>query len=152
MTVGNKPMEPWELRAREEIRDVVARYNANGDTGRFPQVLELFAPDAVMETGEGRQYVGHAQIIEIFTGARDAAAYGEHDVYLRHMTATHQIDVIDESTAKGRCYYQVLTAIGLDHWGRYIDEYKSVAGRWRFARRRVTLDGKSPNSLFIVEG
>ena len=31
------------------IRDLVARYNANGDSGRFDQVLELFAPDAVME-------------------------------------------------------------------------------------------------------
>ncbi|MET0627555.1 MAG: nuclear transport factor 2 family protein [Acidimicrobiia bacterium] len=45
-------VELWELSAREEIRDLVARYNANGDTGRFPQVLELFAPDAVMHTGE----------------------------------------------------------------------------------------------------
>ena len=36
-----------ELRARESIRDLVARYNANGDTGRFDQVVELFAPDAV---------------------------------------------------------------------------------------------------------
>jgi hypothetical protein len=46
------------------------------------------------------------------------------------MTATHQIDVANELT--GRCYYQVLTA-GPDHWGRYIDEYKVVDGRWRFA-------------------
>ena len=41
-------MELWELTARESIRDLVARYNANADTGRFDQVLELFAPDAVM--------------------------------------------------------------------------------------------------------
>ena len=46
-------MELWELTARESIRDLVARYNANGDTGRFPQVLELFAPDAVMEVPGG---------------------------------------------------------------------------------------------------
>ena len=36
-------MELWELVARESIRDLVARYNANGDSGRFDQVLELFA-------------------------------------------------------------------------------------------------------------
>jgi hypothetical protein len=32
------------LVARESIRDLVARYNANGDTGRFAQVLDLFRP------------------------------------------------------------------------------------------------------------
>jgi hypothetical protein len=144
-------MELWELSAREEIRDLVARYNANGDTGRFAQVMELFAPDAVMDPGEGRVYTGTDEIIEIFTGARDGADYGDQPVYLRHMTATHQIDVIDQSNATGRCYYQVLTAVGLDHWGRYIDEYKVVDGRWRFARRRVTVDGSNPNALFHTQ-
>ena len=38
-------MELWQLIARESIRDLVARYNANGDTGRFAQVRELFSPD-----------------------------------------------------------------------------------------------------------
>src|SRR5579864_7356005 len=38
-------MEFWELIAREAIRDLVARYNANADTGRFDQVMELFSPD-----------------------------------------------------------------------------------------------------------
>ena len=51
-------MEHWELDAREQLRDLVARYNANGDTGRFEQVLDLFAPDAVMEIGDGRTYTG----------------------------------------------------------------------------------------------
>ena len=32
-----------ELIARESIRDLVARYNANGDSGRFDQVVELMA-------------------------------------------------------------------------------------------------------------
>ncbi len=42
-------MELWELAARESIRDLVARYNANGDSGRFEQQMQVFAPDAVME-------------------------------------------------------------------------------------------------------
>jgi ketosteroid isomerase-like protein len=141
-------MEPWVLEAREEIRDLVARYNANGDSGRFEQVMELFAPDAVMDVGDGRTYTGPGEIIEIFTGARDGVDYSDHPVYLRHMTATHQIDVIDRTHATGRCYFQVLTAIGLDHWGRYVDEYTVADGRWRFARRRVSVDGRSPNALF----
>ena len=50
-------METWELIARESIRDLVARYNANGDTGRFDQLMELFAPDAVMDV-DGEVYEG----------------------------------------------------------------------------------------------
>jgi hypothetical protein len=143
-------MQLWELAAREEIRDVVARYNANGDSGRFAQVVELFAPDAVMDV-DGRRFEGRDGILELLTGTRDRAGFGGHPIYLRHFTATHQIDLIDESRATGRSYYQVLTAIGLDHWGRYIDEYRTVDGTWRFARRRVTVDGRNPESLMLPD-
>ena len=37
-------MELWEIDAREQIRDLVARYNANGDSGRFAPMLALFKP------------------------------------------------------------------------------------------------------------
>jgi hypothetical protein len=141
-------MERWELEAREAIRDLVARYNANGDSGRFAQVIELFAPDAVMELDDGRLHHGHDEISTIFTGTRDRLRADGNPVYIRHMTATHQIDLIDPATARGRSYFQVLTTIGLDHWGLYIDEYRTVDGVWRFARRRVTVDGRSPQSLF----
>ena len=142
-------MNAKELLARESIRDLVARYNANADTGRFAEVLELFASDAVMDI-EGRVHTGHDEILTIFTGVRDHPSGGSPR-YVRHLTATHQIDVLDDSTAKGRCYYQVLTSVGLDHWGRYIDEYRVEGGRWRFARRRVTVDGRSTDSLFPEE-
>src|SRR3954464_15685043 len=42
-------MEQWELVAREAIRDLVARYNANGDSGRIDEVIALFAPHAVLD-------------------------------------------------------------------------------------------------------
>ena len=140
-------METWELAGREAIRDLVARYNANGDTGRFAAVLELFAPDAVMELDHG-VYTGHDEILRIFTGVRERDTGADQPAYIRHMTGTHQIDIVDPSTARGRCYFQVLTAIGLDHWGRYIDEYTRVGERWLFARRRATVDGRSAASFF----
>jgi 3-phenylpropionate/cinnamic acid dioxygenase small subunit len=140
-------MEIWELEARESIRDIVARYNANGDSGRYDQVVELFAPDAKM-TVRDTEYTGREEIRSIFTGAAAAADWSDHPVYLRHSTATLQIDVIDRDHAKGRCYYSVLTAVGLDHWGRYLDEYVRVDGVWRFSNRKVTLDGRSADSLF----
>ncbi len=146
-------MEVWELEARECIRDLVARYNANGDTGRIDQVMACFAPDAVMQAGDDVERHGIEDIRTIFTQARDGAQWGDHPVYLRHLTSTLQIDLIDRSTAKARCYYAVITDIGLDHWGRYIDQFKTVEGGgrgWKFADRRVTVDGRSPSSLFTT--
>ena len=144
-------MELWELNARESIRDLVTRYNSNGDTGRVPQVIELFAPDATMDllSGDGgvQTYRGPDEIATIFTGARDrfssaADARGEPR-YLRHCVFTHQIDFDDQTHARGRCYYQVLMAHGLDHWGRYFDEYEDRDGRWLFTNRKVTTDGRA---------
>jgi len=46
-------MEVWELVARESIRDCIARYNANGDSGRIDQMVEVFAPDGIMRRAAG---------------------------------------------------------------------------------------------------
>ena len=146
------PMEPWELVARESIRDLVARYNANGDSGRIAQVLELFTPDATMEItsegGETRTYRGVDEIETIFTGAietfRVQADKRARPGYVRHCVATHQIDIGDRHHAKGRCYFFVIRANGLDHWGRYVDEYEERDGRWRFTYRKVVTEGREP--------
>jgi 3-phenylpropionate/cinnamic acid dioxygenase small subunit len=149
-------MEIWQLLARESIRDLVTRYNSNGDSGRFAQVMELFAPDAVMQLQGGR-YEGLAEILTIFTGTKDRlgdapASAGDAPAYVRHYVATHQIDLIDESNATGRCYFVVLSPIGVDHWGRYIDRYRVVDGEWRFAHRSVTVDGEMPGAVLSARG
>ena len=142
-------MEIWEVVARESIRDVVARYNSNGDSGRFDEVVELFAPDAVMQLPT-RTCTGHDEIRSIFTGVQQRVRSGEAPAYVRHYTATHRIDVLDATHATGRCYYAVLTPAGLDHWGRYVDEYRVIDGRWKFASRRVTVDGAAEGSVFAT--
>jgi len=143
-------MEVWEVVARESIRDLVARYNANGDAGRVPQVLELFAPDAVMELGapgSSTLHTGLDEIALIFTGTKERWTAEATDrgapPYVRHCVSTHQIDLRDESHATGRCYFFVIMDHGVDHWGRYLDEYAVVDGQWRFARRAVRLDGRT---------
>ena len=138
-------MELWELVARESIRDLVARYNANADSGRFDQVLECFADDAIMEL-DGTPYRGHDEIRSIFTGAAARARRGPGPVLVRHHTSTLQIDVAGPDEASSRCYYQVLSADGLDHWGRYLDAYGVTGGRWKFVHRREFLDGFVPGS------
>jgi hypothetical protein len=139
-------MEIWELVARESVRDLVQRYNANGDSGRFDPLLELFAEDASMDV-MGSVYRGHREIREFFEGvARGTGTQkGQKASFIRHFTSTHQIDVISENEARGRCYYAVLTDNGLDHWGRYVDEYRKVDGEWRFWKRKVSVDAGVPD-------
>ncbi len=151
-------MRAWQLAARESIRDLVARYNATGDSGRFGETLALFAQDAVLEIVPDHCYRGRDEIHELFTraaatarahdGDRDQSRDGHESEIrlLRHFTATHQIDLVGRAEASGRCYYAVLTERGLDHWGRYLDHYHCSRGRWRFSLRKVFIDGSVPGS------
>jgi hypothetical protein len=151
-------METWELLARECIRDTIARYNACGDAARWDQLEELFASDAVMDI-DGQMYEGRPAImamlrsVQVFavndstrtepeplhTTMAEWLARG-NEPFVRHFTGTTQIDVRNETSATARSYYFVLTVHGLDHWGRYIDDFTPVEGRWVFARRQHRLD------------
>ena len=118
----------------EAIRDVLARYNLYGDSGRLDELLELFDERAVLVTDQAT-YDGQAQIRGLFE-----SVVGPAPQLIRHFTATHVVDV-DGDRATSRCYFQVLTSSGLDHWGRYRDELARVDGRWLFTRREVRVDG-----------
>jgi hypothetical protein len=39
-----------------------------------------------------------------------------------------------------------VTDRGVDHWGRYRDRYVRSAGAWRFAERRVRVEGVAAGS------
>jgi ketosteroid isomerase-like protein len=124
--------------AREAIRDVIARYNLYGDSGRIAEMLELFVDDATLLVDE-TAYYGIAAIRGLFE-----MTTGPVPERIRHFTATHVIDV-DRDRATARCYFQVLTTQGLDHWGRYRDQLVQVDGHWRFSRREVRVDGMTPD-------
>ena len=148
-------MDVDDLIARESIRDLVARYNAYGDSGRFEALSELFAADAVMEiVGLGGGLVRHegrADIGQIFSRVSDrvGSREGAGPSYIRHFTATHQIDLVDAEHAEGRLYFVVYMPHGLDHWGRYVDRYARVEGAWVFADRKVYVEGRTANSWFV---
>ena len=137
-------MEPWELAARESIRDLVARYNAFGDSGRWEDLLDLFMQDAELALHEGESFVGHEEMKTFFTGAATSGGRRSSPVRVWHHTSTLVIDLEERDRATGRCYFAVLTEAGLDHWGRYRDLYQKEGKRWRFARRSVSIDSRVP--------
>lgn len=143
-------MQPWEIDARESIRDLAIRYNSNGDTGRFEEVRKLFHDDAEMHL-EGRSYIGIEEVMTIFTGTKDRLDTNAGPPLVRHFGATHQIDLVDENNARGRLYFFVIANSGPDHWGTYMDVYRRDAdgdGRWKFARRSVKVEGRAGASVF----
>ena len=146
-------MEAWELDAREQIRGLVAAYNALGDRGRLDGVMALFAHDAVMDIGDGRTYEGVDQIRTIFTGTRDSILDGgdgdgprflQHHTTGLHVTLAERVTCGADDEATGHAYFTVMTNRGLDHWGRYQDAYRPVGDAWLFASRRVRIDGYTP--------
>ena len=139
-------MEAWELDAREQIRGLVAAYNALGDRGHLDGVMALFAHDAVMDIGDGRTYEGVDQIRTIFTGTRDSILDGGDDGprFLQHHTTGLHATLAGRDEATGHAYFTVMTDRGLDHWGRYQDAYRPVGDVWLFASRRVRIDGYTP--------
>src|SRR4051794_4084214 len=137
--------QPRVVTDEEAIRDVIARYNLYGDSGRVDEMLELFVDDATL-TVDGTAYVGRPAIRGLFE-----AAVGPTPQRIRHHTSTHVIDV-DGDRAAARCYFQVLTSEGLDHWGRYRDELVRSDGYWAFARREVRVDGMTPGGWAAQRG
>jgi 3-phenylpropionate/cinnamic acid dioxygenase small subunit len=133
--------------ARDSIRDLAARYAHAADRGRFDDVATLFAADAVLEMPDGRRLVGPASVkaflVETSATMRVAATPGS---FIRHHVSSHQITVETADRAIGHAYFFVVTDRGPDHWGRYSDRYVRTADGWRFAERRVRLDGFAPQS------
>lgn len=139
-------MEFWELAAREEIREIVAAYAHAADSGRFDEVAGLFAPDGVLETPDHVEHRGR-DAIRAFLGSTGAALAGATTVPLiRHHVSNLRVAVTGADDATGAAYFLVVTERGPDHWGRYRDRYTRIDEGWRFAHRRVRLDGFAPGS------
>src|SRR5437879_10116710 len=121
-------MELWELAAREQIRETVARYAHLVDTGRLDELVALFAEDGTLEAGDRPPAHGRAAIRNLFldTGHRLAAAASP---LIRHHVSNVMIEVGDAASANAVSYFLVITERGPDHWGRYRDRFVCRDGR-----------------------
>jgi hypothetical protein len=128
---------------RNAIRNLMARYSLSSDCGRIEALAETFAEDGTL-CFSGQATTGRAQIIERLNqrGRRNAAL-----TLTRHHLTTSLIEVESER-ATGKTYFQVLTNIGLDHCGVYVDEFIKLDGTWYFARREARVDWQAPQSLY----
>lgn len=137
-----------EVIAREHIRDLVARYNSLGDSGRFAAAAALFTEDGLLEVSDPSRSVvarGRPQIERLFS---DVSASWSETVsgpgrYVRHYVGTHVIDVESDHDALGVAYVLVFRSCGTVSSGRYFDRYHRQDGQWLFQHRRARSDTDS---------
>jgi uncharacterized protein (TIGR02246 family) len=144
-------MEIWELSAREQIRELVASYAHCADSGRFDELVALFAEDGVLETPDGQQHRGRDAIRDFLGATKTRLATATQASLIRHNVSNLHILIAGPSEATGAAYFLVVTERGVDHWGRYRDRYTCHDGQWRFAHRRVRLEGRAANSAFAAD-
>lgn len=154
-------MDDWELVAREQIRQTMARYNWAGDAFRLDELALAFCEDGVLEIRGSDAVQGRAAIVERLSfGAageddesrrasmRAAADDGVRRIVRHNVTNIHIVEITPER-ARVNSYFTVLTEIGLDHFGRYRDTFVPIGGDWLIHHRFVSTDWHAPNSTMV---
>lgn len=121
----------------EAIRQLTARYCQTADTKNSAGWVACFATDAVCDFGGLGAANGHAELREFF--AKVCGLWS----FMWHTAGNHRIEVRDDGTATGVCYFDFRSAYGTETWlggGEYIDQYRIEDGEWRIARRSVRFD------------
>lgn len=141
-------MTPEETCARESIRRTQSAYHLAGDRGRLDEMVATFAEDGVLELATG-PLQGRQAIREGMGGVRPTPEAGsaQPPAFLRHHLTTSYIELIGPTTAQAWSYFLVMSPIGVDHSGRYVDEYVAEAGQWLIARRRVVVEWAAEDSV-----
>jgi SnoaL-like domain len=137
----------WELVAREQIRDTLARYNWSGDAGRLDGLAETFCADGVLEIRGSEPLRGRAEIVAFLGGVtRNVAVNVDVKPVIRHNVANLLFTRLTPVEAHVSCYFTVVTHIGLDHFGRYRDTLVPDGGTWLIKHRKVSTDWTAPDS------
>jgi len=140
-------VEMWELVAREQIRDTLARYNWSGDAGRLDGLAETFCADGVLEIRGSEPLRGRAEIVTFLGGVtRNVAVNVDVKPVIRHNVANLLFTRLTLDEAHVSCYFTVVTHIGLDHFGRYRDTLVPDGGTWLIKHRKVSTDWTAPDS------
>jgi SnoaL-like protein len=140
-------VQMWELIAREQIRDTLARYNWSGDAGRLDDLAHTFCTDGVLEIRGMAALNGRSEIAAFLGGVTTTvAAQADVKAVVRHNVANVLFAGLTRDRADVSSYFTVVTHIGLDHCGRYRDTLVPEGGGWLIKHRKVTTDWAAPDS------
>ena len=137
-----------EMLAREAIRYTLELYNKAADTAAYEIHHQVFHPDAVFEVQGLGELKGPDAIIAFLRPAAERRGAFEPGNFQRHNLTTTMIEFGVPGSAKVVTYIIVVTELGIDHCGRYDDEFASHEDRWLIMRRRATMEWSRPDSRF----
>lgn len=141
-----------EVIAREAIRYTMSVYTNAGDRGALDELVSAFAPDGTIELFGGT-HTGREAIAAKLGSLIDPNAAGPDRVplgFMRHNLTSCRIEMRGDSEANAWTYFNVLTPLGLDHCGVYVDRFAKHGDRWLIAHRRIKIDWVHPASLVIT--
>jgi uncharacterized protein (TIGR02246 family) len=116
------------------IRDLVRRYAHCVWQGDAAGAADLFAEDAVMDTGDRPPLEGRAAILDEYSRTFDGSGF-------RPFVHNHVV-TLEGDRARGTAYLDLKATVdgrAMEGWGWYDDEYVRTPGGWRFARRKLQL-------------
>ena len=140
-------MEIWELVAREQIRDTLARYNWSGDAGRLDGLTETFCTNGVLEIRGFEPLRGRSEIQQFLGGvtAKTASNVATKPI-VRHILTNVLFTDLSPDQAHVSSYFTVVTHIWLDHFGRYRDTLVPDGDTWLIQHRKVSTDWAAADS------
>ena len=137
-----------ELLAREGVRYTVSRYNSAIDRAAYEELADVFMLDGSMTFGGHASLVGHDQIISTMRQGAQRRGALEPGNFQRHILGNSIINVVDGQTARSVHYIVIVTELGVDHSGVYVDEFVKSGERWLIRQRKANLEWVRPDSRF----
>lgn len=135
-----------EIQAQIEIRNLLAACTQAGDARKADSYADSFALNGILHLGtkiEGREAIRSWMTAPSVIPQPKSPSPG----FVSHHLTTSHIDITSPESAKGRTYWLVVTATGLDHSGYYDDLFIRQEGRWLIEYRKPRTLWISPNSL-----
>ncbi len=141
-------MNESEVAIRLGVADLMARYQRLADSGRLEELSELFTEESVLQTNTQR-HLGRRQVLQFFRDTADAWA-GSQCLPARHHLSSILVEPGPDGTASTYACFQWVGTRGLDHWGTYRDKVVLFDGQWRFAVRKVFVEGHVADSPAVA--
>lgn len=117
------------LEAKDEIRELTARYCHAVTDGDPERIVSLFCSDGVFRAHTSAP-TGYAELRAFY----EAVAGQTHKPFIQN----HVIEFEDDNSASGRCSVEIRVMQGGQahtQAGHYLDRYRREDGAWRFAER-----------------
>ena len=127
------------IEAKEEIRELTARYCHAVVDGDADTIVGLFCEDGVFRT-HTLAPAGRDALRDFYSGGVGGRT---HKPFIQN----HVIELEDETHATGRCSVEIRVMQDGEPYtqaGHYLDRYRKEGGRWRFAERHYVRYHNAP--------